>query len=348
MIRPVLCIFGAVLALSGQTPLSIKISDSVAPSGAATQALVLVTEPKPISTTFVDLDYGMDFWGIALIPTSGDAAGAAVVDGTRLQLRGAAIDATFGGDYPFLVTTLKTKSGLAPGTVTPLYLNPTTLFNDLFGAGYAVEVAPGSVTVGGTLSVSNVIPGGGNLPGGTYVRILGTGFDSKTDVRFSSASTEKPVIISANEVRVRLKSSTRLDGQRVNVTNAKEKTTYFTYLRPDSEAPTTHALLAKTVPLFPLRLTTFGTLQYSQIAGTTQAIAIQNPDLQTTTIKIRIGTDQVSFNLGPNRRIVRTLDELFPNGFVPGPIQVGSSKPAQMMGLQADDVQGSVIPVFVQ
>ena len=177
---------GLLLAagLFGQTLIEPRIVSETLPSGGLMQIKVDLTSPHPITTTGTDysLDSAFDsFEGVAIFSPSGDAYGVAVPQGGRMRANLVSPLASLGTqlDYPYLVTAAHIRSGLAAGTVVPINFGPGLTFTGLNGEIYTISGKNGTLTIGGSVSVTNVVPGGGVVPAGTTVRLLGTGFTAQ-------------------------------------------------------------------------------------------------------------------------------------------------------------------------
>src|SRR5437762_1403282 len=89
-------------------PTTIRVTDEIAPAGGMAQLKVQLTSPKPITTGNMSIDMSGVFFdsidGIALFSSTGDVAGAAVVNGGRVNVRFTSPNSTFGTslDYPIL------------------------------------------------------------------------------------------------------------------------------------------------------------------------------------------------------------------------------------------------------
>ena len=116
---------------------------------------------------------------VAVFSANGDAYGYANVSGQHLD---AVFTAPSGGvgqlrNEPVLVATVPILGSLAPrvsgcgdgGSRQSQWADPS-------GNTYSVSVTPGTITVGGSLSVQSVTPGGGLLPAGSVVTIIGDRF----------------------------------------------------------------------------------------------------------------------------------------------------------------------------
>src|SRR3954447_4952716 len=168
------------VAAAQTAPITIRVSSETAPPGGMAQMKVLMTSPMPITSGGTRMDMSsVDFDsidGIALFNAAGDVNGAAVVDGGKVDLQFSSPKGTFGTtlDYPIITVALRLKSTAQNGRVFPVALDPSASFwRDLLGLATPVELQPGSITVGGSISITDVLPGGGLLPAGGTFRILG-------------------------------------------------------------------------------------------------------------------------------------------------------------------------------
>jgi hypothetical protein len=115
------------------------------------------------------------------------------------------------------------------------------------GNRYDVSVIPGTVTVGGSLSVQSITPGGGNLPAGTVIRVNGTGFTPSTAVLADAVSVGAPSFISPQEIDLTLNAPAELTGKRFLVQNSDGPTVeYYSFLRPSGSGYDIFPLIAST------------------------------------------------------------------------------------------------------
>lgn len=359
-----LIISACACATAQTTPATIRISSEVAPPGGMAQMKVLLTSPMPITSggMFMDMS-SVDFSsidGIALFNATGDVSGAAVVTGSAVDMKFTSPNGTFGAtlDYPIMTVAMRLKSTAQVGQVFPVALNSSASFwQNLLGLPYPVELKPGSITVGGTLSVTNVIPGGGVLPAGATFRILGMGFSTQTKVQVNPIKAATVQYISPTEIRVTVKDGGLLDGTKIIVTNPDNTSdTYYSYLRGVPVGVSSRPLLARTVPAFSV-LTVFEAVLPSTISPTVNpdyftAIALQNPTSVDTSVTVESHdasgalTGSITVALPSGSRITREASELFgsvlPTG---GYLRVRSTQPVQAMGLLGNDRTGVVLPL---
>src|SRR5262249_34331935 len=144
--------------------------------------------------------------GAAINSPSGQAAGVVLPTASGLQVAFISPDATLGtAEYPIITIALHVRADAPIGLQTPVSLD---LANSSFldGAGRPLEVTakPGTVTIGGTLNVSNIVPGGSIVPAGSPIAILGTGFTPSTVVQVDEAHVVTTQFISSGELDITL------------------------------------------------------------------------------------------------------------------------------------------------
>src|SRR5262249_30826808 len=119
---------------------------------------------------------------------------------------------------PIITITLPVRTDAPIGFQTPvsLYLANSSFF-DVTSRPLAVTAKPGTVTIGGTLNVSNIVPGGSIVPAGSPIAILGTGFTPSTVVQVDEAHVVTTQFISSGELDITLGTTILLDRVRVRV-----------------------------------------------------------------------------------------------------------------------------------
>ncbi len=343
-------------------PPEIRVMSEVQPAGGTVQVKLVLTEPRPISTgtTFTSLDAGSfdSIYGVELFSATGDVFGTAVIQGTALQVNYVSPNATFGTslDYPILTIAAHVRDDAAKGNITVLGGNLAC--TGWYGAqAYSFLIKPGTLTIGGTVSINDVTPGGGMWPAGTVVRVMGKGFVSNTSVkataRFSSVS-----VVSANEIDFVLAEATVLDGVRIDMKNPDGSAdSYYSYLRGVKQGASAIPLLNTTLPIF-------SSLAYSQAAiaqaspgiqnSVVTALAIQNPGSGTAKLRleafspfgISVATMQIAL---PSRgKLVRELGEYFGMSLpANSTVKASSDQPVQFLGIIADQAAGTASPSAV-
>jgi len=328
------------------------------------QMKVLMTSPMPISSGGMYMDMSsVDFAsidGIALFNAAGDVNGAAVVNGGKVNMQFTSPNGTFGStlDYPITTLALRLNPTAQNGQVFGVSLNQSASFwRDLLGLPIAVELKPGDITVGGSVSITNVVPGGGSLPAGGTFRILGMGFSPQTKVQVNPLKASSIQYVSPEEIRVTVKDSGVLDGTKIQVSNPdKSADTYYSYLRGVPIGVSARPLLARTVPAFSNR-TMFEAMLPSTISPLVNgdyftAIALQNPGAADAVVTVESHaadgavTGSTTVTLSSGSRLTREVAELLGSALPTGSyLRVVSAQPVQALGLLGNDQTGVVIPV---
>ncbi len=343
--------FSAASLFAQPAPVTVRLSSETAPPGGIAQVKVLLTAPKPITTGDVSMDFSSGEFdsisGIALFSASGDVGGAAVITGRRVNVRFTSPQGTFGTslDYPLMTFAMHISPNALRGSHVNLTLDAASWIADLYGALTPIEIKPSTVTVGGTVNISNVVPGGGFAPAGTVLSVRGMGFGPNTKVSLGELGISSLRVIGPNELQISTKSSGTLDGAMLQVQNPdKSMDTYYSYLRGVPVGSSATPLLAATVPLFSTKTSAAAPLPVSvgDDSNSFTAIALQNPN--PIDVTVTVGDRQVT--LRPGERISRTLAELLgaPSS-VGTAVQITASQPIQMLGLIGDTLQGVVNPV---
>jgi hypothetical protein len=258
-------------------------------------------------------------------------------------------------DTPVAAISIPVLSTALPGQTVNLTLDPNSVWLDPNGNPYPTLVTQGMLTVGGTLSISNVVPGGGVARVGSTVRVLGMGFQPDSKVDINEALTSSTHFVSSKEIDVVLAADTQMEGRRVRVENpsSREMAVYFSYLRTKPLGQSALPLLAKTEPLFSQALYTKG--YYRTVAGATfLGVAVRNSNYtQSANIKIKLFSaantllGSTSVALPPAMRFSRSIWELFPN-ITPANnliVKIVSDLPVGMLGLRGDTNTKTVAPV---
>jgi hypothetical protein len=358
-----ICLAG--LTANAQTLTTLRVSSETVPAGGLAQVKLLLTSPKPITSgnTFMDMSAvsfdSID--GIALFSNTGDVSGAAVVNDGKVSVQFTSPNGTFGAnaDYPLLTIALTLSKNAMPGQIFPVHLDTSaSIFQDLTGSPLAFEYQQGSITAGGSVNISNVVPGGGVLPAGANFSIFGSGFSAKTRITLRNLKTSSIQVVSANEIRVTLKEAALLDGTLMQVVNPDGSTdNYYSYLRGVNIGQSAQPLLARTTPVFSIN-TAYEAILPPTVSPLNSdyftAIALQNPNLAAITVTVEshsaagalIGSAQVA--LPPGSRITREVSELLGAGLPAGGyLHVLAALPVQMMGLLGNNQTGAVTPVAV-
>lgn len=295
-------------------------------------------------------------WGIELFNLAGDVNGAAVINGSHLNVfYTASSGAQQGTDYPIMTVALHVRPDAMPGSQTQLNLDPSSSWVlGPLGVATLKPAPPATVTVGGTISITNVVPGGGLLPAGSVVSIEGLGFQPKTQIQLNAIKASSITVVSPNEIQVVLAQATNMTGQKIQVINPDgSQDTYFSYSRGVTLFQSNRQLLQNTVPIFSsmthssATFAPMGGLQANQFAG----VAVQNPGLQATSVSVSLYSGQnvlvggSTINVPPGYRFIAETSELTNAAPQLGSyIVVTSPQPVQSFGFIADDSKSTVLP----
>jgi len=251
-------------------------------------------------------------------------------------------------DYPIMTVTMTVPATMPTGTVFPLqfasanYMGPTGPFT-------FVDPKPGTLTVGGSVSIHNVTPGGGTWPPGTVVKIEGNGFSPLTKV--SAKVHVSPVIYdSPTEMHfTTLDTATTMDMLAITAQNPDgSQMTYYSYLRGIPVALPSRFLLRHTDPVFQ-SLThdaatfTVPALESGQFAG----IAVQNPNQTPAVVTFQVASTGAitTVTLPFGARIMDDISSVLGTTLNSGDsVRISSTSGVQILGLLGDESQGTVMP----
>jgi hypothetical protein len=340
----------------------VKVLNETLPAGGMVQLKFSLTEPTPISTGTTSTGFDSATFdaidGIQLFSDTGDVFGAAVVHGTSVQVQYVSPGGTFGlaPDYPMLTIAAHIRDTAPEGHVIPLGAD-ATLAGSSGVQNLNFIVKPGTLTIGGSVSIQNVIPGGGAWPAGTVIRVLGSGFQKGT-LTGSTARLATSTFVSPNEIDLVLAEPISMEGTRIDVKNPDGSSDhYFSYQRGIALAGSVEPMLNETVPIFS-SLTFLNAVVVQNSPGLTNSIltglAIQNPNALPATIQMEafsplgesIGTTQVTL---PFRgKILRELGEYFGTVLASNStVRVSSDSAVQFLGVVANKSAGSAVAFSV-
>jgi len=330
----------------------ISISKEMAPPGGTVQVKFATTSPQPIMSGATGFSgYALD--GVALTSPLGDSAGLALQQGSSIQIFSLSPSGDLGtGDYPFLTVTMTLPTGLTAGSAIPVDLAPGTTLVNAAGP-ISVTTKPGSITAGGTFSINEVEPATGTYPGGTVVRILGSGFQSNAGLHTIGFNYASYKVVSPAEMDFVLKEQSTLDGSSVQVNSGGNTQTFYSYLRGHYLQQPSRSLLRSVDPAFQ-RLThalaQAGPFQ-AQAPGQYVALALQNPNVGPAAVTLTLthadgSTASNLIVLTSGTRIMDDVAVLTGSGsLAPGDIlNVTSTAAIQILGIYADETAGTVKP----
>jgi hypothetical protein len=349
---------GANKTAGTTTEITLRIPDESAPAGAMVQMKVLTTEVTPISGGRPSFGFDALFSaaaGFAIAAPNGEIAGAAVVNGSHVQIF---YDGTslLTANYPILTTVLQIRPDAPVGSSTQFTLDPGSLWNFSTTGPTVASISPGTVTVGGSdaVAINDVVPGEGVWPAGTAVSVRGAGFTTRTTLKVNDAPVKGYTFISPTEMQFVLLQPFEVRGLRITVSGKVNSSTYYAYMRGITTRLSSRPLLAMTEPIFSVAQRTAATFgPIPQLAGNQyQAVAVQNPTMGEVTVGVALyaadGTliHQTSTPLASRNRLTLEVSELL-DGVAPpagSSVVVTASAPIDAIALLCDEGVGTIVP----
>jgi hypothetical protein len=347
---------GGATGAGGVDPtISLRIPDEMAPAGGLVQMKVLTTEATPISGGRPGFGFNSMFnaAGFGMFATS-DLAGAAVIDNQHVTVSYTTSGALT-ANYPILTVALTVRPDAPTGTRTLFDMDPGSTWNETAaGPVYAKPIPPATVTVGGTASIIDVVPGEGVWPAGTIVSVRGMGFNSRSNIRINDAAVKVVNIVSPTELQFALTQATQMRGLKITVQNPENTDTYYSYMRGIVSTVSSRTLLAVTEPIFAVTPRTIATFPASTslFANQYEAVALQNPNPDAVAVNVRLYAadgsiiTQAARTLASRERIALELLELF-DGVAPlegSYVMVTASAPIDAIWLLCDEGTWTVSP----
>ncbi len=337
--------------------LALKIPNETAPPDGVVQMKFLNTEPTPISSgrphSFYDSSMFDAVWGIQLFNPYGDLNGVAIVNGTAVTVSFISTGQPQGTDYPVMTMALHVRPDAAAGRQMQFDLDPSSTW-DVNGLPATMKpILPATVTVGGTVSITNVIPGGGYLPAGSIVRVEGLGFQKRTQVQLSGVQSQSVVIASPTEIQIELAQPTDMTGKKIQVVNPDgSQDTYFSYLRGIDLGSSSEFLLASAIPIF--SSVTHSEATFSLLtaeSGQFNGLAIQNQNLTPANVTATLYSsegDQMgasTITIPSGYRLMREISELTGASVSPDSyVVIAADEPIQVFGFLGDDNSQTITP----
>jgi uncharacterized protein (TIGR03437 family) len=302
------------------TQLVLQVSTESAPPGASAQIKIFATSPALIATGSIAIDFDPAVFGnvaaVSVFSSTGDQIGYTNVQGQHIDAHFSSVSGGIGQlpGIPVLVVSVPVLATAKPGAITQVTANIT----DATGVGwtdpnktpYAITVNPANFTVGGNLSVSTVVPGGGLLPQGTVITLNGTGFQPSTTLAIDGVAVSSVQYISPQQMTFTLGGAAELTGKRVHVANANgDSVDYFAALPSASATPPQgFTVLPGIYPILPLA--TYTNIQtYTNVdrPPTSVGYALLNPSSTPVTVSLESAYDNFSFESTPNFLLMETL-----------------------------------------
>ena len=176
----------------------LSVASPTVPPGGVLQMQVFITEPKPIlkgkqgvksnaNANIVDPAIASPLGAVrdaAIFSPAGDVSGVAVTVSGETQFFFSSALNRYGEsiDTPVITLAYPVRSTASVGQTMGLNLDADeSLWLDPKSKPYVFELKSGVMTVGGSLSISDVRPGAGSPPPGTVISIIGVGFESDSN-----------------------------------------------------------------------------------------------------------------------------------------------------------------------
>ncbi len=338
--------------------IALKIPNETAPPGGVAQMKFLNTEPTPISSGRPHMDYDSsifdDVWGIQLFNPSADLNGVAIVNGSSVWIDFICNGPMTGTDYPVMTMALHVRPNAAVGSQTQFDIDPQTTWTVGYLPAIMKTVAPATVTVAGSVSITNVVPGGGMLPAGSIVKVQGLGFQPRTSLQVNGIQTQSVKVVSSTEIDIVLAQPGDMTGKRIQVVNPDgSQDFYYSYMRGIDLGVSNQSMLANAIPIFSAvkhskaTFAPIGAAQSSQFTG----LAMQNQNLSAANVTVtlysangkQLGSSTISLPSG--YRLMREVSEL--TGATPplgSYVVVSSDSSIQMFGFLADTGSNTITP----
>jgi hypothetical protein len=334
------------------TTSEVKTLSERIPAGGTVQAKYLLTQPRPITTGGPRVPtYGFAVLGVSATSPLGDTAGAALMQNGALAISIVSPSSDYGTnlDYPFMTVSMGIPSTTTAGSTFPLQF-PDSIYQTPTGPVTLTDPKPGTLTIGGTISISGVFPGGGTWGAGTTISVRGTGFLPSTKI-VTKMRTTIATYISPTEMQFALTRGDTMDSQPITASNPDgSQATFYSYLRGSLIYAPSRDLLRQTDPIF--QNITHGVATVGPIgnlaAGQYTALAIQNPTPGPVVVSFTHQTSGITTTVTlPS--CTRVMDEL---GALLGGVTllagdqvlVRATSGVQILGLLGDDVAGTMTP----
>lgn len=326
------------------------------PAGGTVQVKYLLTTPRPISgggPQFNTYDFSVE--GVGITSPLGDAAGVGFSNNGLLAIEIISPNSDYGTslDYPFLTIAMRIPSGTKTGSLFPLAF-PDTVYQTPTGPVTLSNPKPGTLTVGGSVSIHSAVPGGGTWPAGTLIRVLGTGFVPGTKLVTKMRITNA-LLVSPTEMDFFLQESATLDFQPITAQNPDgSAATYYSYLHGVPVSAPSRSMLQTADPIFQTQTHGLATLTALPVLGIGQfmALAVQNPNPGPVVVTFyhQQSNTAVPVLLPSGGRIMDELSALFGGlNLQPGDlISVNATSGVQILGISGDEVARTLKPWLPQ
>ena len=348
---------GVTAGAAAQDELTFNLRDETAPAGSLVQLKLEDTVVTPISggRPRMMIGSGLTVAGVAMFARDGELAGAALPEDDGLGITCVTTASGLGGEYPILAVSLRLAEDLPAGTEIPVTLAPS-IWN-IAGVPTPSREAEATVTVGGTLAVTDVVPGQGFFPAGTIVTVLGVGFrPGNTRLRLDGDRIRE-IEVAPTEIRFELPEAMNLGGAELRIDDevSGQRVFYYSYLRGTPAATSERPLLSQVQPIFSGAVRSQALFERIPVRNERfryPALALQNPNLEPVDITLELyaptgrRVDSAVWPLESGQRLALALSEFFGRARVPcgGSVSITASRPVEAFGLSIDERTRSVTP----
>jgi uncharacterized protein (TIGR03437 family) len=293
LIRLGLCV--PFLALgAANVPLTLQISNELAPPGGTVQFKVSASVPALIAAGNLSMDFDASIFGpvaqLAVFSATGDQIGYANVNAEHLDVHFSSPSAGIGQlpSLPVFTASIPVLASASPGATASVAATSLTGWTDPLGNPYTVSATPGTFTVGGTLSVQSVTPGGGLLPARTVLQLSGTGFDAGTSVAIDGVSLSAVDFFNAEQINLTLGGATEMTGKHVRVSNSAGAQVEYYVALPSApvDPPPADSYFAGVHAILPLTTYTGAEVYAFGDAAEVESLAMFNPDPAPVTVTL--------------------------------------------------------------
>jgi hypothetical protein len=353
----------AILAIAALAVPSIAVADEGiycvrVPPGQSIRLKVPPSDPNEPAPIIVD-QIGPDVGGVGVaLLGAPEAGGTALIGGASAVIR--TVSPSEAPELPSdpVVAVTITVPDQAPAGAT---VNLTSGGGGLSDSGALASTCEADVAgqfgaaTPPAVSISDVLPGGGVLPAGTRVAVVGTGFQPDAQVLIEGVTLASTSWVDSSRIEVVTAVDMQLDARMVSVTNPDlTSATAYASLRATNLGESAIPLLAATEAIFPAR-TRSSAVFAAPGTGTFFALALQNPGPDDSIVSIELWDAEAgspvasaTLTLPSLTKVSREVSELFP-GVIPSSgsvLAVTATVPVQMLGISGNEDDGSATPVL--
>ena len=300
---PVLSLLACLLSPLAWTAPTLLVSTEKVPAGGTAQFKISLSAPARITSGRIVMDFDPSVFGdiqsVAVFGANADSYGASTIVNRHLD---AQFNSRTGGigrlpDIPILTVVIPVLPAATTGATRTIVFNTGgSAWKDLQNADFPVSAGTGQLIVGGSLSIQNVVPGGGLLPAGSKIEIDGSGFSALTILDVQGVSVSSMEVLDSSRITFTLPTPTELEGKRIVLRNPDgSQIDYICAFKSVPVEPPNSLSLAGIQPLF--TPVSFAAAAFSY--GESYALGNQNPFPVIVTF---VGTTARS-NLGGEQKV---------------------------------------------